>query len=414
MKLLTVNATDLAAITALNALTPYRKIQPVQMSNGTYVLNADLLDSCASSQIWAPHWEILGRLPRIEGDISASKVLTVTQTGHSTTKKPVGIHWYPGWKPNPTHQWGSPWNNPDTAFWWKDSYPEREPLQGWYNEGLQSEVDRCLGYLGAHSVPFVCFNWFWSGVDGISPAEHALNFVMTSTVNTVKFCIGWDPQTTPVPVRNTTDLDAILARWNVVIANSKYYRYNGKPVIYLNKIETISDVVAVNCGRTQTQLISYIRAGLSEPVYLIVGGPALSHWAGNSATWGYDGYSPYNMFWRFTDPDTGVAGPMPTNFAEHHANYVYSWDWFLGKLTNDLWLPMICGFDDRPWAGNYVSNATDAELDVHFKAAVLRLANNKCKGGMICAATEYGEGSIMMPTKASSRNRLELFKANFG
>ncbi len=153
-----------------------------------------------------------------------------------------GAWYYPGWKDNPSHPFGGVWTK---AWFWRDSYPERKPLVGWYDESQQEVMDYMIKTAKKGGLDYFTFCWYFDAVNNKSPGDHAITNFWNSQEDGIYGAIGFESQTAEIPVRNLADWTTICNRWKTMMQSPKYFRINGKPVVYIIKLQHFNDVVRV-------------------------------------------------------------------------------------------------------------------------------------------------------------------------
>lgn len=329
---------------------------------------------------------------------------------------PYGAWYFPGWKDNPNHPFGSPWTK---AWFWSSSYPERQPLQGWYDESKQEAMDRSISMAVAGGLDFFAFNWYYDSATKTSPGDHAITNFLASEVTGMTCAVGFESQTREVPVSCLQDWNDIVDRWARMFESPKYMRVKGRPVVFVVKVDHMHETVAKKAGVTHAQLLSIARQRSGENIYFVACGQALPYWTYQAELAGYDAYSTYNLSAVWTNKNTSpVPGPSPQSYADLDANYRSEWGWWVSKLKTSklkFWVPITAGFDSRPWAGRCVGVGTCTELYAHADAAasVANLNTVLCEGVIAYAWNEWGEGGWLEPDLAAGRQKLGTLKSVF-
>lgn len=396
----------------MSAQSKYRRLAPVQATDGTLVLNADLLTDCNVARTWDDYWTFLGQLETATGVVNASARAAIGAVDvKATPAKTVGAWYYPGWKNDPNHPFGPPWDKP---WWWLAQFPERMPLQGAYDETQQSVMDTAMRHAIAGGVDCFWFNWYYEGVNRRPAGDHAIKNFMTSTVPGIKFVAAFESETSIPPVTSLADWHAVIDEFAVMFNHPKYLHVDGRPVLPVVKLEHMHQTVALRAGVTHKQLLDIARTRTGKNIYFIACGHATSHWKWTAEVAGYNGYSQYNLMNTWTNRDLATAGPASRSFADLDDNYRREWAHQAAALNMDFWLPLTAGFDARPWARLNIGIATEAELRAHLQAGKAVMESSaKCRGGVLYAWNEWGEGGFIEPDKANKQRKLEVFRSVF-
>jgi len=322
-----------------------------------------------------------------------------------------GAWYFPGWKDNPNHPFGPPW---DKSWFWLPNYPSRTPLGGAYDEGKQEVMDNTMQMAIQGGIDFFAFNYYYNSETGQPEGDHAIKNFISSKVDGIKFAIGFESHTSVPPVKKKQDWVDILRLFAKAFKSDKYLRINGRPVVFMVKMDDIHNVVTAATGMTHAELLQSAKDITKEDIYFVACAGVLNHWIWQAKLAGYDCYSQYNLSFAWTDKDAAVAGASPTNFAQLAANYATEWNYQVKKLDIDFWLPTTTGFDSRPWAGSAIGIATTTELRAHFQAAKAVLdSSSKCIGSITYAWNEHGEGGWMYPDITTRFEKLAVHRSVF-
>ncbi len=345
---------------------------------------------------------------------AASAGLGITGPTASSLPLPIqqklyhGAWYYPGWKDNPAHPFGPPWT---TAWFWKDGYTDRQPKIGWYDESLMRVMDYFITTAASGGIDYFAFCWYYNHTTQQALASHAIDNFFNSSRTGVYGCIAFETENAEVPITNLADLTKAVTLWKPYIAHSKYFRINGKPVVYMVKTNHVNDTITAATGLTHAQILTHIKGVIGEDIYFIACSEALSYWKGVVQSAGYNGWSAYNLFNKWINRDTAVAAPGPQSFGDLFNNYAFEYE-FLAKDCNlDLWMPLSTGFDAAPWAASVVGKASLPEWRSHLQHAYgLLNSSPKFKGTVTYAWNEHGEGGWLVPCVTYGTNRLRIFK----
>lgn len=332
----------------------------------------------------------------------------------------IGVYYFPGWK---DYQIGG-----SSALPWLPikAFPEREPLQGWYDEGEDSNTEMQLKWMADYGIDYVVYDQQWGGFQNKPMLEHALNSYFRAANNKlVNFSILWANQG-----NNPASLDDFKSMVNYWVNNyftrPQFQKIDGKPVIFiLGALKFDKD--ATRFGKSTKELLDLandiaISKGFSG-IYFVGGIWADSDIAKlKQSVSGYSAYSAYNYHvgGKFNNSAKFVHSHT---FDELDKGYQFQWEWFFKKADVPYILPMTSGWDKRPWGGtagaplhdNSVS--TPQTFESHLlaaKAYMDKYPKKSLKTGIICCWNEYGEGSYIEPTKSQGFSYLEKIQKVFG
>lgn len=340
------------------------------------------------------------------------------------TRALIGASSFPGFKPNANQAlWGNRGIN-------KAAWPDRKPLLGWYDQTLQATTDAMIREAVWGGLDYMMVNWYYDSAVKAPLADHVINNLLGSQVPGLQACVGFDSNTAETAVSKVDDWYDIIERWVGYFRNPRYLRVNGRPVVFIIKVDHFSTAVATAAGMTHKQLLDSARIRSGEDIYFVGCTLNLDYWIGQTRAAGYDCLSAYNLFCTWTKrEDPTVAGPSAKNFAELAAAYRDEWKWVAGEpgsAREGMWkgghldgmeycLPMSMGFHAGPWGEGVVEIPTAAAQGAHFLDAAPYLYD-RCpiiKLALIDAWDEYGEGSILEPTYLLGRERLGIFRRSF-
>lgn len=329
----------------------------------------------------------------------------------------VGVYYFPGWKDGAKSlAYPVPWE-PIKKF------PEREPRLGWYREGEQSVIDQQLSWMRDYGLSFVVFDWYWVNEQPL--LNHALEAYWTSPRRVdVQFAIMWANHSN-IP-RSWTEFQGMVTYWiENVIQRKEYLRIDGKPVVFIQLAKHF-DERAREFSTGSEELIAYAQtkakaAGLPG-IYFVAGGGADPDLAANRGkSLGYSAYSAYNYH---SGPDGRSGGElrMTRSYSELDQAYRKQWSWFVEKSDLPLIPPMTSGWDKRPWGGSRESEhdqsvGTASQFKEHLLAGQSLMRNHPGRVlpvGVICCWNEFGEGSIVEPTKKGGFGMLDSVRTVFG
>jgi hypothetical protein len=330
--------------------------------------------------------------------------------GHPKVKKLHGVWYYPGWKDNPNHPFGPPWT---VSWFWKDSYPARQPTIGWYDEGQQSVMDGFIDLARDNGVDYFAFNWYYNHATKAPVGDHAINNFFASTRQGVYGAVALETQTAEIPITKRSDWVDICTKWKTYFPSNKYLKINGRPVVFVVKLQHFHEVMCPAAGMSHKAMLDLAREITGENIYFVACGESLSHWVNQANLAGYDCFSAYNLFSKWADRDAGTTAWTATSFAELYNAYEIEWKWNIRFLPLDYCVPFTSGFDARPWgAQNGVGMAELGEWKSHVQAAFAAChSSDKVKLSICYAWNEHGEGGWLLPDVTYGTKRLDIYKS---
>lgn len=337
----------------------------------------------------------------------------------------IGVYYFPGWKNHQPHAPSAlPWD-PIRAF------PEREPLLGWYDEGMDDVIQQQLDWMHTYGIDYVVFDWYF-GADRKVYLEHALAaYLRAPNRDKVKFSILWANHD-QIP-KNREDWEAMVRYWvRYYFPQPEFLRVDGKPVVFVFSADELKKQ-AESFGVTSKDLLNSAQTIARQsgfPGIYFVGGA----WSSTSMVMaeryapgnGYSALSAYNYHdsYLYTRSSNGGAPEkrFPHSYAELDQGFRYQWGQFVRNSPLPYIIPMVSGWSKRPWGGSKDplhdnSVSTPEVFGEHLRAARTLMDANPVKTmkmGVICCWNEFGEGSYIEPTKNYGFQYLEQVKKVFG
>lgn len=330
----------------------------------------------------------------------------------------IGTYYFPGWKAG---QKGSAYAEPWALI---KKFPEREPQLGWYEEDAPGVMTTQLKWMRENGIDFVVFDWLW-GPDNRPYLGHGINAYMTAPDrHGVEFAVLWANHTEYNFSRD--QFQALFRFWaQRYFFRQDYLKVDGKPVVFLFSAQVLNRNAA-KIGMTTQELLAMADDAAREvglPGVAVIGGIGGNAGGGfdYSARSGYAGFSLYNLH----GPATFAYEPgrhVSHSYKELDAAYRDHWKWMMSNAEGRYVVPMSSGWDKRPWGGSKDSKhdnsrSTPKEFAEHLRAAKDAITTNRQRTlgmGVICCWNEFGEGSIIEPTKADGFSFLEQVREVFG
>jgi hypothetical protein len=325
----------------------------------------------------------------------------------------IGVYYYPGWSPGARGP--DPWA-PIRAF------GDREPELGWYGDGNVATLQTQLGWMHRYGIDYVVFDWYWR--NGGPQLEQALDaYLQAPNRKDVRFALLWANHWASSQLR---DFDAMVAYWlKRFLAQPEYLSIDGKPVVFIFSADELV-ASAKRMGVDGPALLqradaAAVKAGL-KGIYFVMETPALEYWAKQMAPQlGFSALSAYNYHNGFSGTPQSRTAPS-YSYAELDRAYQTNWRWLLNHAALPYIVPMTAGWDKRPWGGSGdprhdASTGTAAAFETHLRAARALMDQQPDKTlrmGVICCWNEFGEGSVLEPTKQHGFTFLESVQKVFG
>lgn len=334
---------------------------------------------------------------------------------------PLGVFYYPGWKRGAL---GLPTGHPDP---WQRirAYPDREPLLGWYDEGQHAVMSQQLRWMQQHGIGFVVFDWYWGAEQEY--LGHALRaYHRVPERRATPYALMWaNHSRAPVSRRDFTSMVEELLTQHV--KRPEYLRVGGRPLVFVQLPERLdANARLLNTdGRALLQEAQAMAraAGLPNGLLFVGGAPAGREGVagGMAREQGYGAYFSYNYH---AGPGARTRGELrfSRSFVELDEGYRAHWDWFMREGDLPYVVPMTAGWDKRAWGGSTDPlhddsiPTSDAEFLAHLRAGAALIAAEPAKTlglGLLCCWNEFGEGSIVEPTKQRGTKTLELVRSVF-
>lgn len=301
----------------------------------------------------------------------------------------IGVYYFPGWR---NFQTGAAYPEP-----WKKIQPfaEREPLLGWYDDGAASILEQQTGWMRDYGIDFVIFDWYWNGSN--PQLNHSIDsFISIKNNKPVDFTILWANHSN-IP-RNKKEFTLMVWYWiTKYFSNPDYLRIDGKPVVFIFSHDNLLKSARL-LRMTVPGLLGLAEemarnAGLSG-IYFV----GSTHWEEDFKASGYSAISNYNYHGLDKESES---------YEELDFEYRKIWNKVGTQGVIPYFVPMTQGWDRRPWGGSRNpkhdnSKSTPATFEKHLIAAKKFMdlhPSQTEKTGVICCWNEYGEGSVIEPTK---------------
>jgi Glycosyltransferase WbsX len=327
--------------------------------------------------------------------------------------------------------------------------------------GLPSDaqwaVDWEINTAYAHGIDIFVHNLYWNSAEagatnGANHQRYSLDLHAQSTAEpNMQFAIQWSNHDATSTISTTAQFQGLLQELNRYFANGRYWKINGKPVVYIFSAEKLRDHTAALFGITSSPdslkrfvdeannyLANLVGSNAPNGVYWISqGGNDHPYWTGRAQGWvganeyaGFSAGTAYNFFSANTNQVQTASGgtvgelwPVKlSTFSQLAEVYRRRAEWVINQSGSQLayHAPVIAGWDKRPWWTNGLSSIesrdqcapTPQEFHRHVSESVeYSVMSAKILGHTpvinICAWNEYGEGSYICPTRRYGWDLLE-------
>jgi hypothetical protein len=343
----------------------------------------------------------------------AAALVSLLGTGSAAANYSVGVYYYPGWSP------GARGPDPWSVI---KPFARLEPKLGWYRDGSPQTLETQLSWMHQYGIEFVVFDWFWH--HGAAQQEQSIAaYLQAPSRKRVPFALLWANHWR---MAELSDFDAMVKHWvREYLARPEYLRVDDKPVVFIFSPDLLIEN-AKRMGTDGRQLLERARAearraGL-KGIYFVMATPAVEFWAKNMApSLGFDALSAYNYHNGFNGTPESRTPPS-YSYSELDKNYRMNWQWLVKNAPLPYIVPMTSGWDKRPWGGSGdprhdQSTGSADEFETHLLAARALMdaqPNKTLRMGVICCWNEFGEGSVIEPTKRDGFSFLERVQKVFG
>jgi len=333
------------------------------------------------------------------------------------TRYTLWTHYCPLWKQGTTQGWKP-----------IESWPERQPVLGWYNEGTPEVADWHIKYMLEHGISGVIYCWYRSNLNG--PVEHVMGHAIhdgllkARYLPMIKFGILW-ANNDGTGVGSAGDMvQNLLPYWiDNYFSNPSYLRVAGKPVLYVIWPWKLSKELGGSEGTRQT--FSCMRAeckrrGLGG--LYIVGCIDRKDQAalGKMAQEGWDASSAYDTVRlrpaKLTPVGDFVSAPLDEFIDQQEATWKFKRRL---HLLPDITSAMM-GWDSRPWREDpfFWSGNTPEKFRELCRRAKAVMDSSPGSGpeknaAVFCCWDEFGEGHYIEPTRGYGFSYLDVIRDVF-
>jgi hypothetical protein len=324
----------------------------------------------------------------------------------SNDRYDISVYYYPGWHTTVGRPLAvkSPWD-PILA------YSDRRPLLGWYKGDNAGVVARQMSWMCDYGIDNVVFDWYFDRDH--TRLEEPLRAYLAATGRQPKFSLLWANHSQPTTSR---EWDNMIAFWaDNYLSDPRFYSIDGRKVIFIFSLQKLSDDAQRDGGSLAAWLQrarDTVRARGLGDLYFVGGVKGADKVLQMATASGVDALSAYNYP---AGPGDKVAAH---GYQQLDSAYRRQWSWLSRSGQSPLIVPMTAGWDRRPWGGSPDpardnSMATRQEFRDHLAAARAARDGSGVRRGVICCWNEYGEGSVIEPTRRRKFEMLEEIKRAF-
>lgn len=327
----------------------------------------------------------------------------------------VGVYYYPGWKD------GTGFTSFDKPWQPIKTYPEREPLIGWYAEGDDAVTKQQLGQMREYGIDYVAADTYWEfGKPQLNHWLESYKRVVKGNpaALNVKFELMWaNHGQSPTSIE---DWHNMVTYWLDQYLTHPLYRQTALGPVVMVFSMTDLDARAKALGFKSSDLIMYAKSlakkkGLPGIDFVAGSGPG-KELQDETLRDDYTGTSYYNAH-------TDFNGILSTSYNQLDQDYQLHRDWMgLNAKQVTYTVPATSGWDMRPWrevgavSKHDLSISTPDMFESHLRSIKSFIDTHRelTQGNVvICCWNEFGEGSYIEPTKKQGFRYVETVKRVF-
>ncbi len=316
------------------------------------------------------------------------------------TQYQIGIYYFPGWSPDQVDRWRR-----------QADFPERDPVLGWYKEGMPEVADWHIKWAVENGISFFVYDWYWR--DGKEQLGQGLNegFLKARYRDHMKFAVMWanhPPFANHTPEQLLTVTDYWLRHY---FRQPNYLTIDGKPYVSFFSIQQLLTELG-GPEKTRAAFEAMRRrvrdAGLA--------GLHIAACAGSEAgvmpmlqEAGFDSVTAYNYASAGATMD---QSPYRAFLLSHEAIWQA-----MRKTGAPPYVPLLTvQWDARPWHGPRTHQRFGRRTR-DFAEALGRLKvyldTHHERMGILEAWNEWGEGSYIEPNAEFGFKDLEAIRRTF-
>jgi len=316
------------------------------------------------------------------------------------TRYQIGIYYFPGWSPDQISRWEK-----------QADFPERDPVLGWYKEGLPEVADWHIKWAVENAISFFVYDWYWR--DGKEELGQGLNdgFLKARYRDYMKFAVMWANHP-PFAGHTPDQLLAVTDYWlKHYFRQPNYLTIDGKPYVSFFSVHEL----LIDLGGPEKTKVAFdamrrrVRdAGLAG-LHLAACTGNDSHSIETVQKAGFDSMTAYNY--------SGAGATMPqSSYRSFLLGHESIWK-AMRQPGVPPYVPLLTvGWDPRPWHGPR-TNSRFARRTRDFAEALGRLKvdldMNRERMAILEAWNEWGEGSYIEPNGEFGFSDLEAVRRTF-
>lgn len=316
------------------------------------------------------------------------------------TRYQIGIYYFPGWSPDQLSRWEK-----------QAGFPERDPVLGWYKEGLPEVADWHIKWAVENGVSFFVYDWYWR--DGKEQLGQGLNdgFLKARYRDHMKFAVMWanhPPFANHTPDQLLTVTDYWLKHY---FRQPNYLTIDGKPYVSFFSIHNVlTELGGPEKARAAFDAMRQrVRDAGLPGLHIAACSSGSSQMLESLRQAGFDSVTAYNY---------APAGAIMNQSPYRHFVLSHEEIWEAMKQGGSPpYLPLLTvGWDSRPWHGPR-ANQRFARRTRDLAEALGRLKTYLDANGehmaILEAWNEWGEGSYIEPNAEFGFKDLEAIRRTF-
>ncbi|MDR1964145.1 MAG: glycoside hydrolase family 99-like domain-containing protein [Planctomycetaceae bacterium] len=355
-------------------------------------------------------------LVRIEKNPNLPKANYVPKPKPVKSDYEIGALYYPGW--GKMNSWAKIYN----------TYPERKPVLGWYDEGNPEVIDWQIKWSVENGIQYYLVDWYWH--KGPQRNDHWIKgFQKARYKSMFKWAMMWANHN-GVGSHSEDDQRAVTKFWIENYFNTpEYYTKNGKPVVMIwspqnmdNDIATIERAKGkeLKKGEGVKRLLDLSNemakaAGYKGIYFIAMKWPEAST-SVSDIQWLADAGFEMTSIYHFMHHGGKAKNPLRFDFdLVVEASLPY---WEARHKTGILpFLPNLStGWDSRPWHGykqTYIENRTVEGFRKICNDYKKFAEKTGIKSLVLAPTNEWGEGSYAEPNAEFGFGMFETVRETF-
>ena len=322
----------------------------------------------------------------------------------------LGIYYFDAWSAQSGNDWAGS-GKTDPWYYWgaidmRTRFSDREPWLGWYDQAEPGIVEQQVAWMIDYGIDFIVFEFFYNSKNDddkdkkICPTTGLSKYLESPRRNEIEFAIFWGDEPSLFP-EDKTAWDRIVNYWlDNFLLEPEYKRIDGKPVIFIWKdLPEKAREIGFDSWTAMFDSAKELARGRGlDDLYFVVciHRDTMNYDYEVAKATGFDALTAYN--WPLNPDYQAIMdfykGPQGWQFMLNMPRVAN------GQMP--FFLPLLSGFDNRPWGGSAASFSTPDQFEEHLIDGRNRILANPAqtmRTAIICAWNEHGEGSVVEPTK---------------